>query len=296
MNEKPSEIPIQPEAPKEKYNFPETEGLRTGLLNICRKMKTDIETNKWDILVSDETGGRIPTLVIWNLIKKFHPNNPPAPFFISSGLTYKPVEIDDIWAQIDHYKKITKDAEKALIITQFIRTAKTIKGMIFDLKATGIPTENIGVASVVSYRNDNELGGKLSMKRDNVFAGESEISVSNEVVEGYYPRFTGVTQDKTGYNPVPIKLTEQIKKSGKRGEFISEREWKKIFSIEEGDRWPEIKKKTEDAGRNTEYTKRENEPLSTEEERTIQENIRKAREDVNTLVKEILKEVWGQSE
>lgn len=291
MSEKIEQAPQVPK--EEKFNFPEIEGLRRGLINICRKMKIDIEANKWDILVSDETGGRIPTLVIWNLIKKFHPEKPPRPFFISSGQSYRPKTVDDVFVHLDHFKKITVGAEKALLITQYIRNGGTMKSMISDLEMANIKKENIDVAGVVTHENDSELKKTLNHREGKAFAGTSEMGVQDNVVEAFYPKFTGVIQDRTKYSPVPIKLTESIKKTEKRGFLISESLWKEIFGIEGKENRIEFYGKVKDEGRNAEYDKRDKEPLSPEEEKALQENINKARQDVDTMAQAILKEVWG---
>jgi hypothetical protein len=36
--------------------------LKDNFLGLCQKMKTEIESGKYDAIISDDTGGRIPTL------------------------------------------------------------------------------------------------------------------------------------------------------------------------------------------------------------------------------------------
>lgn len=281
-------------APDEKYNFPEIESFKEGLFDMCEKMKGDIETNKWDVLLSDETGGRVPTLVIWNLIKHFHPSDPPKPYFLSSGLTYKPNTTDEVLDEHEFLKKITNPDDRCLIVTQFIRTGKTMRSMISSLEMTGVKRENIDVASVVSDYPNEELYGKLGQHEGEIYSGERRGAHSADV-EAFYPRFTGVIQDHTHYSPTPIKLTEDVKNTGQRGKLIGHDEWKRIFDIQYDDMYEKLGRKVSNVDRMAEYTKRNNTPLSVEEEKELQGNVNKAREDVATLTREILKKIWSDT-
>jgi hypothetical protein len=171
-----------------------------------------------------------------------------------------------------------------------------MKNMIAGLKLADIKEKNIDVASVVTIDNDDELKRTLSHRKGKVFAGTSDARASNCVAEGFYPRFTGVTQDRTKYSPVPVKLTENIKQTGKRGFMMSEAEYRQIFDLSDYESGTGMYEKVKDKRKADRYKKRDNEPLSPEEERALQENINKAREDTNTLVKELLKEVWNVTE
>ncbi|MES2314415.1 MAG: hypothetical protein V4524_00555 [Patescibacteria group bacterium] len=277
---------------KEKYNFPEIESFREGLFEICEKMKAGIESNKWTKLLSDETGGRIPTLVIWNLIKHFHPDNTPQPFFLSSGLTYKPKTVGEVHEMLDFMAKIVDSEDTCLLVTQFIRTGKTIKSMISDLEMVGVKEENIDVASVVSDYDEETLDNRIGVPKDQLYVGTGKGAFDADV-EAFYPRFTGVIQDGVDYDPVPVRLTDNVKQTGKRGKLISHEEWKNIFDIAD-ESFYEMKDKVSEKERITEYNKRNDKPLSAEEIRELQDNVNKAREDVSILVKEIIQKVWGE--
>ena len=76
--------------------------------------------------------------------------------------------------------------------------------------------------------------------------------------------------------------------------FYSDDELKNIFGIEEGDSVEVIfSKKWETPENMKRYEAISSKPLSDEERKQLREDIKKTREDVNTLVQEILKEVWG---
>ena len=279
---------------KEKYNFPEIESFKDGLFEICEKMKGDIEANKWTKLLSDETGGRIPTLVIWNLIKHFHPDSAPKPFFLSSGLTYKPNTPADVFKELDFLKKITNPEDKCLLVTQFIRTGKTMKSMMHELDMVGIRKENIDIAAVVSDHNDEIISNKFGLSQGQLNLGTRNWGQGPDV-EAFYPRFTGVIQNGKEYSSVPVKLTENVKQTGSRGKLIDHDEWMKIFDLKPGARYYESRENLSDEQKRAEYARRDAEPLSVEEEKELQDNINKAREDVNTLVREILRNVWDEA-
>jgi len=279
----------------EKYNFPEVESLREGLFEICEKMKGNIEANKWTKLLSDETGGRIPTLVIWNLIKHFHPNDAPEPFFLSNGVSYVQFTEEAAREQIEYLKKIVKPEDKYLLITEFVRLGTTMKSMINNLDTVGIKKENIDVAGVVSDHDQEFLKRKFRSPDSNVYVGDRHAHTTRVDVEAFFPRFTGVIQDREEYDPVPIRLVDKIKQTGSRGGLIDQDEWNEIFGITGKETQKQLIEKSRDEVSQSEHARRDRKPLSKKEKVELQDNINKAREDVNTLVREILKKIWNEA-
>ena len=133
---------------------------------------------------------------------------------------------------------------------------------------------------------------KLPIFADNIFIGGA--SQSTNEMEKRHNHFTGIAKEREGYNPSPILYTKAIEKYGKYWNYFSEQELNKLFGVEDTDTIDEkFIKRWGDPENRRKYKELSDKPLSEEEKRKIMEDIKKAREDVDTLAQVILKEVWN---
>src|SRR3989338_2684824 len=93
------------ESRERSFNFPEIAGLKEGMLKLVQKLKTNIDEGKYDALVSDEIGGRIPTLVLREIIKARKPDAKIDTHFIASGKTYFPQRGSEDYNKLIDYLK-----------------------------------------------------------------------------------------------------------------------------------------------------------------------------------------------
>ena len=70
---------------EEKFNFPEIGAIKEDMISLCRKMKEAFDQARYNVLVSDEVGGRIPALILRKIIKKLHPDKELRTLFVASG-------------------------------------------------------------------------------------------------------------------------------------------------------------------------------------------------------------------
>ncbi|KKS44227.1 MAG: hypothetical protein UV05_C0009G0006 [candidate division CPR1 bacterium GW2011_GWA2_42_17] len=319
MQESLEKIQPQSEASKEKYNFPEIEALREDMVSLCRKMKVAIDERRYTILVSDEVGGRIPTLILRKIIKKIHPEKELRTIFVASGQKSDLPDYDSDRDKED-YKKMVKylsvdPDDYVLLVTQFIYTGHTIQKLAVALGAVGYHLRGLDIAATTSFHiseEDLKEGIITSEDEDKMYEGEEYIenlrrpifannifiggmSQSTEELEKRHNRFTGVAKERK-YNPSPILYTKFLEKYGKDMDFFSDEELKKIFGLEEGDSAEVIfTKKWETPENMKKYKELYEKPLTAEERKKLMEDIKKAREDVDALAREILKSVWNKT-
>jgi hypothetical protein len=288
------------------------------MVALCRKMKEAIDEGRYTVLVSDEVGGRIPTLVLRKVIKELHPDKELKTLFVASGQSS---QLPDYDKEIDkeNYKKLHEYLRRAagfedyvLLVTQFVYSGKTVEKLSTALQRAGEGLRGLDVAATSSFglsedelrkgiitSDDDEAfyttraprSGRL-IPADNIYVGNSHIDSTKEL-EKRHNRFTGVSKERE-YSPSPILYTKALEKYGKYMNYYSDEELREIFGIEAGDSAETIfTKKWETPENVRKYKELAEKPLSDGERKKLAEDIKKAREDVDTLAQAILKEVWG---
>jgi hypothetical protein len=112
-------------------------------------------------------------------------------------------------------------------------------------------------------------------------------------MEKRHNRFAGVAKERK-YNPSPILYAKAMGKYGKDMNYYSDKELKEILGSDEKDSAEVIFTKKWDTPENMKkYEEIRSKPLSDKEKMQIMEDIKKARDDIDTLAQAILKEVWG---
>lgn len=300
----------------EKYNFPEIEKIKEDMVSLCRKMKESIDEGRYTVLVSDEVGGRIPTLILRKVIKRLHPEKELRTIFVASGQKSKLPDYSnekdrENYEKLINYLSVTQD-DYVLLVTQFIYSGHTIEKLSAALRDAGYGLQGLDIAATSSFHLPEEelkkgiitsededdfyrkgiVRSRRSIVADNIYIGNS-YGKSTDEMEKRHNRFTGVAKERE-YNPSPILYTKAMEKYGKDMNFYSDDELKKIFGIEEGDSAEVIySKKWETPENMQKYEDVRSKPLSDGEKTQLAEDIRKAREDVDSIAQAILKEVWG---
>lgn len=300
----------------EKFNFSEIGAIKEDMVALCRKMKEAIDQGRYTALVSDEVGGRIPTLILRKVMKKLHPNQELKTLFVAAGQKSDLPDYDRDEDKAD-YKKLIKylsvnQDDYVLLVTQFIYSGQTIQKLSVALRDAGYGLKGLDVAATTAfhlseedlkkgvvtsededkmYRNRDVDDLRKPILVDNIFIGE--ISQSTQDMEKKHNRLTGVAKDRK-YNPSPILYTKALEEYGKDMNFFSDDELKKLFGIEEKDSSEVIfNKKWTDPDNKRKYKELADKPLSDKEKEKLLEDIKKAREDVETIASAILKEVWN---
>lgn len=72
------------------FHFREIAEIEPAIISLVKQLKEKIESGEYDTLISDDVGGRIPTLVLRKIIKEHNPDQKLGTFFIANGETYLP--------------------------------------------------------------------------------------------------------------------------------------------------------------------------------------------------------------
>lgn len=270
----------------EKYHFEEIADIESAMISLIGQLKDKIDQGAYDTLLSDDAGGRIVTIVLRNIIKERHPDQALETFFVASGKGYLPtVKNKERYAKLQEYlKKITQKTNKALLVTQFISSGKTILNMLDALKDAGV--EDVDVASTAAmphFENEDALQQKLG--ENHLYIGDREWHMLDES----HTHLGGIGKSKD-YSPIPRRAVDLIAKEGRR---LSQDEWAKIFGIQDGDAPWVISEKAKNPEAIKAFEERSRELLAVEEKEEIQNNIILARKDAELLSKRVIKEVWN---
>ncbi len=268
------------------FNFPEIANLKEGMVSLVKKLQENIDAEKYGVLVSDDVGGRIPTLILRRIIKDRNPKAKIDTYFIASGKSYFPEYGSKNYKKlVDYIEDLTKKNSNALLVTQYMHSGGTAAKLAQALKDAHV--DHIDVAAMES------LGASLARdtyisSADNIYTGD--FYGPHIKFDERSNKLTGVAKTKE-YDPRPHLLSEVIAREG-RGVFLSQEEFENLFGIQKRDTFKEIDIKMKNPGNAEGYEARIKEPLSEEELKELRDTINKAREDVETLANEVVKTVW----
>lgn len=305
---------------KRKYNFPEImEAMKPGLVSLTRQLKDAIESGEYQTLISDDTRGRIPTLILRKIFKAKAPNaRDLQTYFLALGRS----RLDWDSSLEDYIKENKSKWGKTLIITEFIHSGNAVKKIWINFDYLN-HFDNYDIAAVFSKvevekfkhgplkeghsrfcrgapKWDHELFIGEKVKETPAFLeGDSTLKNMGGVerrkvdsVEREYDDDCGINVFNVGAFPERIdKLMQNPEPT--RGDI--EKYWE-TKSREEQDSLISMMIKNDDKAREETRKLREQKEkvqLSEEELKEIQDNINKAREDVDTVAQEIMTEVWA---
>lgn len=85
---------------------------------LVREMKEFIDSNSIDVIISDEAGGRIPSLIMWEIMRLVRPDNRLELKFLSAGR--KRVDVEQL-------KRFDLTGKQALVVTEYIESGHSMK-------------------------------------------------------------------------------------------------------------------------------------------------------------------------
>ena len=101
------------------FHFQEIMEIEPAMISLVSQLKKKIEKGEYDTLISDDVGGRIPTLILRKIIKELNPDQKLETYFIASGKTYFPALADkEKYRHVIDFKKQAR-VEKA--VTEYIQ-------------------------------------------------------------------------------------------------------------------------------------------------------------------------------
>lgn len=265
------------------------EQIKERVILLCEQIKSKIDSGEYDAIVSDDSGGRIPTILFREIFRLVNPKHDFKTLFVASGQSYFPRNEKEENILINYLQRGLGDAKDILLVTEYIETGSSLIKLIEYLKKTGI--ENIDVSTIdidkKSLSEKEVICSKIGC--DNLYIGSTknqpriDLAANHNVLSGF-------SKNKE-YNPIPIRL-ETVIESGerKRSEYLSRYEQELLLDIGEYDSDSEI----EQAYLNKDeiFKKIDSIPLSSDEKIAIQENVRKTKLHIKELAGEIVSQVW----
>jgi hypothetical protein len=278
------------------------------MISLVGQIKKGIEEGKWSSILSDDVGGRIPSLVLRKILQEKGPGKSFKIFFLAAGQGMPGWEYPDeedfsmsrdypeprISGEKD-YENLKKylasldfGDERVLIVTEYAFKGKTMEkiGLAMGDAKVGNKFDfaimhNTGFSDVTQ-----RLEAFKHMSGSKIFIGEENYG--SQFSEGH-KELSGVRKAKA-YSPIPVRTLDKIKKEGERE--ITNEEFKKIFGTTDEVSPSKKFDNLNDPKRVKEYNRKKKEPLTPEEEQEIQKKINLAREDVDTMAKKVVEQVW----
>lgn len=265
---------------EQKYINKEIAEIEPATISLVEQMKGKIEQGEYDALVSDDVGGRIPTLALRKVINSVNPEGHVETLFVASGKLYFPQEGTDDYKKLLVYLtkfKEIKKIDKALLVTQFVFKGGTVAKLLYALKKVGIDAD----VAILEASFPDEMWSKLP-RGANAFIGSRRGHTVHKISEEH-EKLSGITKAHP-YSPVPIKATKRI---------ISYDDYKELYKKYYGESptfSKDFRKRTKQAEIDEEYERMEHEPITPEQVKKIQS----VREDINLLSKKVVNKVWGE--
>ena len=137
------------ESEKKEYNFGAIAKLEKPIIELAEKLREKIENGEYDTLISDDVGGRIPTLILRKIMlskaKDDQFKKRLKTFFIAGGKGRH----EDEKELGDFIKGVSEISNKVLLVTEYIETGKAIKEIMRLFENYGL--KSFDVASVTVY-------------------------------------------------------------------------------------------------------------------------------------------------
>ncbi|MDP2695997.1 MAG: hypothetical protein Q8O87_01955 [bacterium] len=171
-----------------RYNFEEIAELKEPMASLINLLKEKIEAGEYDVLISDDASGRIPTLIVKKVIDSIRSEDGNIKtFFIAAG---KDRRIDERAIKEFAGKTLSK-THRALVVTELIYSGKSIRRLAKVLDDGGF--NDFDIAAVMASQDffDGKKDVEMVEKGHEIFCGE----IGDPIPNIYDSRFiTGVAR------------------------------------------------------------------------------------------------------
>lgn len=110
------------------------------MINLVDQMRANLESGDYDLLLGDDTSGRLPTLVFRNVVKDIYGkrgSTEPKTAFVQGGRNVKGEELlRQLVALQGRYQQ--GDGKKILLVTEYISSGGSLKRITDHLKNNGL--------------------------------------------------------------------------------------------------------------------------------------------------------------
>lgn len=164
----------------ESIHFSEIENLRRPLLEILTQIKPSIDSRLYGMLVSDDTGGRIPTIILGRTINKYYfkRGQRAIPHIFVQGsrnMKHLPDMLDAFHSRGRALSSIQPD-QRALLITEHIGQGINLKHFTTIFNSLKLPYDVAAIEASVSEKR-YQLEECLAQE-SHLFAGDTEFKAN----------------------------------------------------------------------------------------------------------------------
>lgn len=283
--------PVSLETEKTHFNFEEIANFEDSLCSLVEELKAEFLAGAYDVFISDDTGGRIITLILRGIYKKVNPQADLAVNFVSGGHYLEESEENELEIMTDYLARVTKEKKRGLLIVQYISTGHSIALLAHLLGRAGFDNKfDVAVldAQKQPVHNNNivELLGEVGSNKIAIGGSDS----TRHYHGGLHGVYTGVEKDEIHYTPHPISTREGTKRLKDR--FALENKYY-IFGITDEMSSVEVMERFKNLDLIRKYQQFLDEPLRTDELEDINSNVQAARQDVQLMVERVFQKVFG---
>lgn len=187
---------------REEYTHPEIEALREPFFRLTEKLKGDIESGTYDMLIGDDASGRLPTVALRNIfaerMRKLHPDLSPEEdrsmlktYFVAGG---RPVNHAQYEKVHEFFQKIAPEVKKrALVVTEYVATGESIARLGRLLEEENVPFDIATISFMIDGLDERSADVKDFFMRHKIFAGEHVTNASAPAVYEQH-HLAGVTK------------------------------------------------------------------------------------------------------
>lgn len=230
------------------------ENQRDACERVLIRMKSDIDSRRWDSVLGDDVSGRIPALILWNVLRNAYAEQEsaaPQAFFYAGG-----ENIEQRRENLKEYVKRIKSklGKRTLIVTEFVISGKSIKTLAEILREEGV---DFDVATLYGYSDvepetEEQRGLDLyseerqEAKRKDL-AKQLTLREENKLYDGYLSEYvpqkggyelreyTGVEKNPDAHMPVSHKISadqELVNLTREKAAQLSQKLYQKLFKAE----------------------------------------------------------------
>lgn len=192
----------KPEENKKVYHYEGFQEFEPYFIKLVKRLKEEIESGKYDVLISDDVGGRVPTLSLRKIIED-HTGRAPKTLFLSKTTAREDIRRSP-QSNIAKFIQYHKDVGRALLVTEWAASGSSLRELIGLLDEKGVIAD---IAVPISFGYPKDLF-KFILQGDSqdhinhnhkLFVGKS--GKSGPKIDIYSPTLAGVQRTKIGTFP-----------------------------------------------------------------------------------------------
>jgi hypoxanthine phosphoribosyltransferase len=232
------------EQAERKYNFELMEKIEPAMTSLVEQLKSGIEVGEYSALLGDDTKGRLPTLVLSKIFRKEGPpdlDGKPKTFFLAAGRQFAYMVGHDSVKK--HLESMDFGNKKLLIVTDFIDSGDTLKGIAYELNRAGVHKFDFAALYAGDLADDyfKDAVQELNLESKSNNPAEAHNYFLGELKEE--PYFLPQLRDLSGVKKTEDSLTakkslentEDMKKSREDINLMAERIMKQVWEEKSND-------------------------------------------------------------